>query len=77
MGDIRKAIAEDEADYHSLCEYFNEKYVGPYTEHAKLLKEMKRKEYELHRAHLKTLNDRKLGLAKLTTEERAALGLEP
>ncbi|MDB4278032.1 hypothetical protein N9917_00220 [Deltaproteobacteria bacterium] len=76
MGCSRKAIAEDEDEYHALCKHFRESSSdGPYSEHARLLKKYKRTEDELHRKHLDHLKQRNTALAKLTPEDRKVLGL--
>lgn len=56
MGSIMSAISDDIDEYEALCEKYNEKIRysvgGPdcYGEHARLLKERQRREWENERA---------------------------
>jgi hypothetical protein len=76
MSDSRKAIAEDEDEYHDLCKHFGESPTdGPYSDHAKLLKQFRRAERTLHQKHLTHLKQRSDALAKLTSEDKRVLGL--
>lgn len=77
MGDMRKAIYDDEQDYERLCKHFGESSgPGPYSDHAKLLARMKKEENELHQKHKEQLRLRFDALAKLTPAEQVALGLK-
>jgi hypothetical protein len=76
MGDSRKAIAEDIAEYGEICKHFGEPDTeGPYSEHARLLKSLWQTERELHRKHRDHLRQRNAALSKLTPEDKRALGL--
>lgn len=69
---------EKEEEYVELCKHFGEKPVdgrNPYTEHARLLEEMREKERKLHQEHLQQLKLRSEALAKLSVAEKKALGI--
>lgn len=76
MSDSRKALAEDEAEYLDNCKYFGEPVHRLYTEHSDLLEKLRASEKELHTQHLRLLRQRRQALAKLTPEDKLALGLK-